>query len=105
MFISRGSTIGEKGNRIRSSIFFIGDELTKERIKNLTKIKSGELCPKIKHRTRWINYLKKNKLHADISEHNKNDLIKWAAKTTVSKRTVKRIIQDDTWRMCENINY
>jgi hypothetical protein len=47
----------------------------------------------------------KNKLHVDISEHNKNDSIKWAAKTTVSKRTVKRIIQDDMWRMCENINY
>jgi len=59
MFISRGSTIGEKGNRIRSSIFFVGDELTKERIKNLTKTKSGELCHKIKRRTRWINYLKK----------------------------------------------
>ena len=47
----------------------------------------------------------KNKLHVDISEHNKNDSIKWAAKTTVSKRTVKRILQHDMWRMCENINY
>jgi hypothetical protein len=86
-------------------IIFVGDELTKERIKNLTKTKSGELCHKIKRRTRWINYLKKNKLHVDISEHNKNDLINWEARTTFSKRTVKRIIQDDIWRMCENINY
>jgi len=105
MFICRGSTIGKQGNRVTSSIFFIGDELTKERIKNLTKTKSGEICHKIKHRTKWIKYLKKNILHVDISQHNKKDLIRWATKTTVSKNTIKKIIQDDTWRMCDNINY
>jgi hypothetical protein len=46
-----------QGNRVKSSIFFIGDELTKERVKNLTKTKSGEICHTIKRRSRWLNWI------------------------------------------------
>jgi hypothetical protein len=105
MFISRGTTIGKKGNRSSSAIFFIGDELTKERIKNLTKTKSGEICRKIQRRSKWIKFQQKNKLQINISAKQRRDLIQWASKTVINVNVTKKIIEDDSWRQCKNTNY
>jgi hypothetical protein len=44
MFISRDTTIGTPEDRSLSAIFFTTDELTRDRIQNLTKNQNGELC-------------------------------------------------------------
>jgi hypothetical protein len=68
MLLSRGSTIGTPECRLNSSIFFISDERTKDRIQNVTTTCKGETCMKIKCRTKWVNFLKKNKAKLSISK-------------------------------------
>ena len=67
MFLLCGTTIGSLNCRARSSIFFIGDELTKDRIQNLTTTKTEEQCIKISRRTKWVNFLERNNLPVLIS--------------------------------------
>jgi hypothetical protein len=47
MFLSHGTTIGLPNCRARSSILFISDELTRDRIQNLITTKTEEQCVKI----------------------------------------------------------
>jgi len=54
MFTSRGTTIGTPEDRSLSAIFFTTDELTRDRIQNLTKNQNGELCKKKKVRSQWV---------------------------------------------------
>jgi hypothetical protein len=42
MFILHGTTIGTPEDRSSSAIFFTTDELTRDRIQNLTKNQKGE---------------------------------------------------------------
>ena len=46
MFMSRGTTIGSPNCRVNSAIFFTSDELTKQRIQNLTTTATGDICLK-----------------------------------------------------------
>jgi hypothetical protein len=50
MFISRGTTIGSPNCHVNSAIFFTSDELTEQRIQNLTTTAIGDICLKIKRR-------------------------------------------------------
>ncbi len=54
MFFSCGTTIGTPEDRSSSAIFFTRDELTRDRIRNLTKNQNGELYKKIKRRSQWV---------------------------------------------------
>ena len=79
--------------------------MTKERIKNPTKAKSGEICQKIQRRSKWIKFLKKNKLQINISAKQMRDLIEWASKTVINVNVTKKIIEDESWRQCNTTNY
>ena len=105
MLLSRGSTIGTPECRLTSSIFFIGDELTKDRIQNLTTTCKGETCLKIKRRTKWVNFLKKNKAKLSISKKERLDLINWANKTTIKRETLEKLIEDTFWRKSNTTNF
>jgi len=105
MLLSRGSTIGTPECRLTSSIFFIGDELTKDRIQNLTTTCKGETCMKIKRRTKWVNFLKKNKAKLSISKKERLDLINWANKTTIKRETLEKLIEDTFWRKSNTTNF
>ena len=89
MFLSCGTTIGSPNCRARSSIFFISDELTKDRIQNLTTTKTGEQCIKISCRTKWVNFLEKNNLPVWISVDKKQELINWANETVITQDIVE----------------
>ena len=105
MFISCGTTIGSPNCRARSSIFFIGDELTKDRIQNLTTTKTGEQCIKISRRTKWVNFLEKNDLPVWISVDKKQELMNWANKTVITQDIVEKRIEDNSWRQSSSTNF
>jgi hypothetical protein len=52
--IIQPTTIGTPEDRSSSAIFFTTDELTRDRIQNLTKNQKGELCRKIKRQSQWV---------------------------------------------------
>ena len=105
MFLSRGTTIGSPNCRARSSIFFISDELTKDRIKNLTTTKTGEQCIKIARRTKWVNFLEKNNLPVTISVDKKQELINWANETVITQDIVEKLLEDNSWHQSNSTNF
>jgi hypothetical protein len=100
MFLSRGTN-----SRARSSIFFISDELTKDRIQNLTTTKTGEQCIKIARRSKWVNFLEKNNLPVTISVDKKQELINWANETVITQDIVEKLLEDNSWRQSNSTNF
>jgi hypothetical protein len=94
MFMSRGTTIGSPNCCVNSAIFFTSDELTKQRIQNLTTTATSDICLKIKRQEKWVKYLQKNKLQLQIEPHEKMELIQWASTTTILKQTLEQLIED-----------
>jgi hypothetical protein len=105
MFLSRGTTIGSPNCWARSSIFFISDELTKDRIQNLTTTKAGEHCIKISRQTKWVNFLEKNNLPVTISVDKKQELINWAKETVITQDIVEKLLEDNSWRQSNSTNF
>ena len=105
MFMSRGTTIGLPNCCVNSAIFFTSDELTRQRIQNLTTTATGEICLKIKCLEKWVNYLQKNKLQLQIEPQEKMELIQWATTITISRQTLEQLIEDIEWQHCNTTNF
>jgi len=105
MFLSRGTTIGTPECRSASAIFFTSNELTKQRIQQLTTTSKGEICIKIKRRTEWVNFLKRNQTCTKISLQEKQEVIQWADSTTLNRETIGQLIEDTCWRQCNSNNF
>ena len=105
MFMSRGTTIGSPNCRVNSAIFFTSDELTKQRIQNLTTTATSDICLKIKRQEKWVKYLQKNKLQLQIEPHEKMELIQWSSTITIFKQTLEQLIEDTEWWQCNTTNF
>ena len=106
MFLSRGTTIGSPNCQARSSIFFISDELTKDRIQNLTTTKTEEQCVKISRRIKWVDFLERNNLPVSISvDKKKQELMNWANETVITQDIVEKLIEDNSWRQSNSTNF
>ena len=58
--ISRGTTLGDP-NGLNSAVYFTGDNLTRERIQELTKCKtSNNIYVKVKKRRLWVRHLEQH---------------------------------------------
>ncbi len=105
MFMSRATTIGTKGDRSQSAIFFITNDLTRERIQRLLHTKQGKLCTFVERRAAWIKYLHKHLVQRSFSKEEKENIISWAESVQVQPETVKKIIEDTAWRESNSLNY
>jgi len=94
MFISCGTTIGTPEDRSSSAIFFTTDELTRNRIQNLTK---KQLCKKIKRRSQWVKFLQRNKMKLYITRKMRQDLTNWCKTTKIKEEVTRSIIEDTSW--------
>jgi hypothetical protein len=105
MFISRAATIGTPENRNDSAIFFCSNDMNRDRISNMTKMQKGEEGIKIKHRRKWISYLRRNLHHITVSQSERKKLIDWVETTKISSDVVMKIIDDMNWRKSNQLNY
>lgn len=105
MFLSRATTIGTKEDRSQSAIFFITNDLTRERVQRLLHTKQGKLCTFVERRTAWIKYLHKHLVQKSFSKKEKEDIIYWAENVQISSKTVQSIIEDSEWRESNSLNY
>lgn len=105
MFISRATTIGTPENRNDSAIFFCSNDMNRDRISNMTKTQKGEEGIKIKHRRKWISFLRRNLHHITVSQSERKKLIDWVETTKISSDVVMEIIDDMNWRKSNQLNY
>jgi hypothetical protein len=106
VLLSRAATIGVKKDHSDSAIFFFTNDMTYDRIWDLSKNKkTGRLYKSVQNRNKWIEHLKQNTKHVNFTQQSTDEILKWATNTKVSKEQLIRIISDSTWRKSNEINY
>jgi hypothetical protein len=77
--LSRATTLGDEDG-LNSAIYFIGPNLTKERIQNLTlKTKSNQTLQNVKRRINWVNHLKENtRDNTHVDKDHMSKIFEWA---------------------------
>ena len=81
---SRGTTLGQE-DPTTSAIFFIGNNLTNERLINMhTVMRTGVLNKRVQRRNQWIAYQKRHTHKSNTTEDQKNFLRKWILTTTLT---------------------
>jgi hypothetical protein len=79
--------------------------MNRDRISNMTKTQKGEEGIKIKHRRKWISYLRRNLHHITVSQSERKKIIDWVETTKISSDVVMEIIDDMNWRKSNQLNY
>ena len=78
---SLGTTIGEEGNPLSSSIYFTGQNMSKERVMDMVHDKTGKLFYKVYKRDLWTRYLDINHRDSCFSDKETKHLIAWLSST------------------------
>ena len=94
--LSRATTIGDTSpdtDYKDSAIYFIGDNMNKDRITNITLSKDQTPYQKVQKRTAWTNYLKQNTHKSNIENQDAAMLLSWAESTTFGHQKLQDIIQ------------
>jgi hypothetical protein len=83
--ISRARSLGDE-NGLNSSIYFTGDNFTKDRIQNLTcKKNTNTTFVNIVKRDEWVAYLAKHTMDPSQFDPNKQKrILAWASTTKIS---------------------
>ena len=83
--LSRITTLGDDDDTTpeekrykNSAIYFIGNNMNQDRIKNITRQKSGEKYANVVKRERWVRYLKDHEIRCTLSPEVTTNLFNWA---------------------------
>ena len=98
--LSRATTLGDndscsdKDKFKNSAIYFIGSNMNKSRITNITKQQNGEKYSNVLKRERWVRYLKEHETFCTLPQSTIQDLFDWASTARIQYETLKQIIVD-----------
>ena len=76
--LSRITSLGNDDDKFSSAIYFIGDNMTPERILDITHNKKGELYHNAFLRNRFVTYLKAHMHTSWLTTTQKERILKWA---------------------------
>lgn len=105
MFVSRATKTGTPENHYESTKFFCSNDMNRDRVSNITKKQKGEEGIKIKHRRKWISYLRQNLHHITVSQKERVKLIQWVENTEVNADDIMKIIDGMSWRKSTRLNF
>jgi len=84
---SRGTNMGEM-QKMKSAVYFFGDNISIERLQNLRISSTGDKYKKVILRDTWVKWLKNNTKNPFFKTKDKVDLIQWAQNIKFTKRQV-----------------
>jgi len=90
---SRCTTIGNKEDKLSSSLYFFGQNLNDDRISELSRNAKGQIYNKIILRKTWVDFLKQNTHSSNLSNSQKQKLLHWATTTKYSETDLTKIIE------------
>jgi len=90
--LARVTTIGNEGNRMASALFFQGNNMKPERMKNLTTNAKGQPCKKVEQREKWMKRMKRKTVKSSLSEDQKKELLKWADTHRCSEKKLTEVL-------------
>ena len=98
-FATRATTLGERNDRMKSALFFMGTNMNPTRMKNLTLDRDGKTRKKVKARNQWMKRIEKNTMKTSLTKEEQNTLLKWA---TEHRCTTEEL--DESIRCCYRRN-
>ena len=92
---SRATTLGledDNNGFPDSALYFIGNNMNKNRVQNITLQQNGKPYIKVIKRKRWVDYLKQHNKTSGLLPARKRELFHWATNTFISKHQLQKII-------------
>ena len=92
--LSRATSLGNIDDATfkDSAIYFIGNNMNEDRIRNITKNSNGNDYLKVSKRNAWIGYLHKHKHTSGISNPEKQSIFQWAESTKISHSRLQALL-------------
>jgi hypothetical protein len=95
---TRATTLGTQCDRMKSALFFAGQNMNKKRMINLTKNPKGEMCLKAKKREKWMERLQRNNKKCEMTNEEKISILDWGRCHTCDRQDLENIIATQSWR-------
>ena len=90
--LSRLTTLGTEDEKTSSAMYFIGEDMNKNRIRNTTSKDNGEKYKNVQKRQKWVDFLKSNVRKSTMKAEELDDLFHWANKTKFDQADLESII-------------
>lgn len=90
--VSRVTTMGDEYNKMTSALYFVGPNMKKSRVMNLTIGKNGKTFKKVKLRQAFVEHLQKNTVKPTFTIYQRQHLFSWAKNTTFSQQDYSNMI-------------
>jgi hypothetical protein len=91
--LSRATTIGVRGDKLSSAIYFDGQNFSRKRFENLAMKNGKELYKKAALRRDWVSYLRENEVKkGQWTAEQMEDLFTWAETTRIEASQLDLII-------------
>ena len=84
--LSRVTTLGTDKDRTSSAIFFMGNDMNKARIKNITMTDDGKAYQKVIKRKKWVAFLNANTSKERFDDQTKMGIFCWENEMTSQRR-------------------
>jgi hypothetical protein len=89
--LSRITTLGDISDKMSSAIYFTGDNMTPERILNITKGANNHHFKRVTLRNQWVGLLNQNIQTSGISDSEKMDLLSWSKTTFIDHALYQKL--------------
>ena len=83
--VTRATTMGN-GNKMKSALYFDGENMKPDRVIGLFRTRKGGEYKKVQYRRKAVEYLKRHVHNSGMSPTQKEDLLSWIAQTITSQR-------------------
>lgn len=95
--LTRGTTMGDE-TRMNSAIYFCGDNITPERMINMTRVKggTGRTTLNIQRRNKWMEHLINNTHQFHCTQPEERELINWAKREKYTQIQLYDIIKNSS---------
>lgn len=103
--LGRATTLGESTDRLKSAIFFQGENMNPSRVLNLTSDAKGNQFKRVMKRAKWMKRIERNTVQCDMTTAEKNNILQWASTHKCEPETLQRQIDNYGWRQNNDLNY
>jgi hypothetical protein len=89
--LSRITTLGDIEDKMSSAIYFTGENMTPDRILNITKGANNHEFKRVVLRNQWVRFLNEHIQKSRMSDKEKNNILLWSKNFTIDQAFYRKI--------------
>jgi hypothetical protein len=89
--LSRITTLGDINNKMSSAIYFTGENMSPDRILNITKGANNQYFKRVQLRNQWVHLLNEHVQTSGMSESEIMDVLSWSKNTIIANAQYQKM--------------